>query len=635
VNINSDLIVYGVIGGLVLLVILTVIFVSAKSHAIRRALGDVDGFLRAIHDDGIDARGLVSAVREHVVRTENGKLVLSRPLPELRREYAEDEVAHSFWFSLGGILTGMSLVATFILIALVMKYDVSGAIRESGGGDEAASTGHLASAVGLLGGKFFISAAGVGGSVLALLLTNWQRARIFLLAEHPGQRLMSAFLSVEALQLNAKLHQMELLRAERESRLQQHEEVCRHFDTLTTRIEKLNSIEVSVKTIGNEVSANLKNIMKDAMGEQLKDMLETTMVDVANIATRVQQELSESFGKQLQFLAGEVQRSLAAVQKAVEGQGQGQLEKILDQLQNTVSGGFQNESQKMIAALEGFASVVPALELQLRTMTGKVAEESRQRAQESAEMNQALMQRVSSLLETMSAQQAANAQAIERIQAASEQGAEAMARRLEASGAGLVSNVLGASRAEIEAIVGQLRVAAEASVRQYGDIDAQASNAAAAVTQATQGLIASANSIIEVANKTSHLVAQTRGSSEAIQSASQQFLHAGSTLLGSVQQMQAVIEATRVQTKEQHDLLLKQREYTKEVERLWPTLFDTYLNRFKAGAEELGRSWEGFHQKISSVSNTVGADFGHNTEVLSEAVDKLVTHLTNSKRVTT
>jgi hypothetical protein len=68
---------------------------------------------------------------------------------------------------------------------------------------------------------------------------------------------------------------------------------------------------------------------------------------------------------------------------------------------------------------------------------------------------------------------------------------------------------------------------------------------------------------------------------------------------------------------------------------MWPTLFDTYLDRFKAGAEELGRSWEGFHQKITSVSNTVGADFGHNTEVLSEAVDKLVTHLTNSKRVAT
>lgn len=634
-DVNSDLIVYSIIGGLLLIALLTATFVIAKSLAIKGALGDVDGFLRAMHDDGSEARGLVGAVREHVVRTDNGKIVLSRPLPALRREYAEDEIAHSFWFSLGGILTGMSLVATFILIAVVMKEDVSGAIRESGGADEATSTAHLASAVGLLGGKFFISATGVGGSVLALLITNWQRGRIFQLAEHPGQRLMSAFSSVEALQLNAKLHQLELLRADRETKLQQHDEVCRHFEALTARIEKLNSIEVSVKTIGNEVSANLKNIMKDAMGEQLKDMLETTMVDVANIASRVQQELSESFGKQLQFLAGEVQRSLAAVQKAVEGQGQGQLEKILDQLQNTVSGGFQNESQKMIAALEGFANVVPALELQLRTMTGKVAEESRQRAQESAQMNQALTQRMSSLLETMSAQQAANAQVIERIQAASEQGAEAMARRLEASSAGLVNNVLGASRAEIEAIVGQLRAAAEASARQYGDIDAQASNAAAAVTQATQGLITSANSIIEVANRTSQLVAQTRGSSEAIQGASQQFLHAGTTLLGSVQQMQAVIEATRVQTKEQHDLLLKQREYTKEVERMWPTLFDTYLDRFKAGAEELGRSWEGFHQKITSVSNTVGADFGHNTEVLSEAVDKLVTHLTNGKRVAT
>lgn len=616
-------------GGLGLIAFVTIGFVFLQRAAILHRLRDVDGFLAAMREEGNEANGLVRAVREHVVRGEveqGDKIVLSKPLPALRRDYAEDEVAHhwSFWF--GSLLTGFALIITFLLIAQVMTNDVSGAIRESVNADESASA-HLSEAVTLLGGKFYISAAGIGGSVLALFVSNWARAGIYRCAEHPGRQLMAAFTSVEAQQLNAKLHELELLRAERETSAEQHAEVCAHLSTLNTRIEKLNSIEVSVKTIGNEVSANLKNIMKDAMGEQLKGMLADTMVDVDRMATRVEQSLNESFGKQLTALTIALQRSLTGLQKTIEGQGQGQLEKILEQLQNTVSGGFQNESQKMVAALEGFASVVPALEQQLRTMTGKVAEETRQRSEEGARMTEMLLTRVTSLVDTMTAQQAANAQAIERIQTVSAEGAEAMARRIETSGAGLVSNVLGASRAEIEAIVGQLRSAAEASANRYGDIETQAGNAAASVAQASDGLARSAKSIIEMANHTSTVISQAKSSSDAIQTASRDFIQAGTSLLGSVGQMQKVIEATRTQTQEQQELLLRQREYTKEVEKLWPELFNTYLAQFKSGADELGRSWESFHQKISAVSNNVGSQFAQSTEELSEAVEKLVSKL--------
>lgn len=633
---NDSLVLIALPGGLGLVALVTIAFIIHRRASILRDLRDVNAFLRAMREDEHDQSALVRAVREHVVRSETGdggKFVLSKPLPAVRREYAEDEVAHhrSFWF--GSLLTGFALIITFILIAHVMTNDVSGAIRESVHADDSASA-HLSEAVTLLGSKFYISAAGIGGSVFALLFSNWARAGIYRCAEHPDAGLMAAFTSVEAQQLNAMLDQGELLREELKARAQQHAEVCAQLATLNTRIEKLNSIEVSVKTIGNEVSANLKNIMKDAMGEQLKGMLADTMVDVSNIATRMEQSLTESFGKELQALAAGLQEGLAGLQQAIEGQSQGQLEKLLNQLQNTVSGGFQSESQKMVAALEGFASVVPALEEQLRTMTGKVAEETRQRSEEGARMTEMLLARVSSLLDAMGAQQSANAQAIERMQSASEQGAEAIAHRLEASGAELVANVLGASRAEIDLLVGQLRAAADASASRYGDIEAQAGNAAAAVTQASVGLARSAASIIEMADHTRAVIAQAKAGSDAIQQASRDFLQAGTSLLGSVSQMEMVIQSTRTQTQEQHELLLRQREYTKEVEKLWPELFDTYLAQFKASADELGRSWESFHQKIASVSNAVGSEFAEHTQMLSESVDRLV-ELQTGKRVAT
>ena len=624
---SHDQILIGVIaGGLMLVALMTMIFIFINGARLRRALNDVDGFFAAMRGTENATSALARAVQEHVVGDRdkgNGKFVLSVPLASLRREYAEGEIAHRMSFWLGSLLTGLALICTFVLIAIVMTTDVSGAIRESSAAGDSGS-GHLSDAVATLGVKFYISAAGIGGSVLALFCSNWVRAAIYRIAEHPSAELMVAFTSVDAQQLDAKIHELELMRGDRETRAEQHAEVCLHLAALHGGIEKLGSIEVSVKTIGNEVSAHLKDIMKEAMGEQLRGMFADTMAEVANIANSVQKNLTESFGKQLQTLAVGLEQGLAALKKSIEGQGQGQLEKILNQLQDTVSGGFQSESKKMAAALDSFASVVPALEQQLRNMTGKVADETRQRHEESAQMTQMVLGKVTSLVDTMTAQQAASANAIERMQLASEQGAEAMARRLETSGAGLISNVIGASRVEIEAIVAQLRAATDTNVDRHKNIEAQATHAAAAISEAYQGLERSASAIKDVAGHAAAMAVQAKASSDAIHGAAEHFVQAGNALLGSVNSSQRVIEVARVQTQEQQELLMLQRDYTKEVEKLWPELFNTYLDKFKACSDELARSWDSFHQQVSSVSNTVGAEFAENTAMLSEAVDRLV-----------
>src|SRR5690349_7522718 len=135
---------FGPAGAMAFLAVLTAVLVRRRSHTIVRTLNDTHAFLVAIIDDAGDRhavsrgpalqrarRRLGAAVREHVVRSDGDKIVLSRPLPTLRREYAEDEVAQSFWFSVGGNLTGLALVATFVLIAIVMTTEVSGAIQHS------------------------------------------------------------------------------------------------------------------------------------------------------------------------------------------------------------------------------------------------------------------------------------------------------------------------------------------------------------------------------------------------------------------------------------------------------------------------------------------------------------------------
>jgi molecular chaperone GrpE (heat shock protein) len=595
-------------GGLLVLALVVGGFLYRRQRSIVMALKEVEGFLADVRDPH-PRSSLACAVRAHVIPTSNAApLVVTRPLTAIRRDHAESAIAHHFSFWVGGLFTGLALICTFLLIASVMSSDVSGAIRDS------ADPTELSGAVSKLGSKFYISAAGVGGSLLLLFFSNLARARIFGLADNPDPRLVVSFISVEAYQLEVKRTEFA--------------ELCGFLKSLDRRVEKLNSIEVSVQTIGNEVSANLKNIMKDAMGEQLREMVATTMADVSNIAERVEKNITDSFGQQLGMLATAMQQSLDTLRTAIEGQGQGQLEKILERLQDTVSGGFQSESKKMVAALEGFASVVPALELQLREMTGKVAQESRQRSEASARVADGLLARVTSLMNALGAQQIANAQAIERIQAVSEAGSEQIARRLEATGAGLVTSVLGSSRVEIEAIVGQLRGAAEASASRYVDIEAHADHAASAVVKATEGLSSASRSILEMANHTSAVLHQAKAGSESIHVASREFLEAANALLSSVALTRDVVDRTRAQTGEQQDLLMRQREYTKEVERLWPELFNTYLDKFKRSSEELGRGWQDLHTKITNVTTSVGSEFAENTQVLSEAVDRLV-HATN------
>lgn len=568
---RSDLAVYGPAAALVLIAVVTAIAVWARSRRLIRLLDDRAGFLVAMAaptDGAMD--GLARAVREHLVRVDDDVYVLSRPLPELRREYAEHEIGHSVWFSVGAMLTGLALIATFVLIAVAMQDDVSGAIQESGGSDIEASTRHLASAVGLLGGKFVISAVGVACSVLVLLVTARRKGDVYRRAEHPPRELLAHFSSVEAYELKA--------------RAEQHRELCEHLVAMNRSIERLESIEVSVKTIGNDVSANLKSIMKDAMGEQLSELLQQTMVDVDQIARRVEQHLTTAFAEQMR-----------TVVTAIEGQAQGQLDQILTRLQDTLSGGFQSESHKMVAALESFGKVVPALEEQLRTMTGRVAEETQKRGEETARMTQGVLEQVAGLVQALGVQQAASAHEVERIHSASADGVAEILRRLEAGVTAMVNDLVATSRGEVALVGG-----------------------------AAQELRQSAQAVQEMSQYIHATLAEAKRSSDAMNAAATGFSGAGRALLEGVEAMRTMTEASRLQTRDQAALLQQQQAHTTRVEQMWPSLFEIYLAKFRESAETLARAWSELDRRLERVNNAVGATFAENTEVLSDAVEKLV-----------
>jgi len=583
-------VVFGIPGALVAIASIVIVLICARYVALKRELRDEQGLLAALPAGGGSELG--EAVRLHVVRVSDdslaGRVVLTRSIRELRREYVESVLAHAWPFWVGSALTGLALICTFVLIAYVMHGDVSEAIS-----NEADST-LLSSAVATLGGKFGISAGGVLGSLMTMFAANIARAKLHQLAGAPGTALTRAVISLDELRLRYQLDELESLRVDRAERQQQYAQVYRCLGSLEERARKLTSIEVSVQNIGNEVSANLRHIMKDAMAEELREILSTTMVQVDEIATSVQRTLSEAFSNNMTALATQLQASLTAVQRAVESQSQGAVEQLLGKLQDAVSGGFHSEQQKLSESLAAFAQIMPGLERQ-----------------------------IGSLVDGLGAQQAASADAIARLQSAATQGAEAMARQLQASSEGVVTGVLSASRAEIEAIAARLEAMTSASAASQDEIAARVRDAMREVQHVTDGLGGAAKQLHALTGQLAGALADARHGSEATQVATRELASASTAVTGALVQLQDVVKRTSAQTEAQHALLTKQREYTKEVEQLWPQLFNVYLDKFRSSSAQLGESWKDLHDKVVQVTGAIGATFADNVEQLSAAVDTL------------
>lgn len=239
---------------------------------------------------------------------------------------------------------------------------------------------------------------------------------------------------------------------------------------------------------------------------------------------------------------------------------------------------------------------------------------------------QDLLDRVGALVRSMEAQQSANAETVAKMQAASAHAAEEVARRLEASGASLVSTVMATSRSELEAISKQLEAALTSNAVRIDDIEQKAASASEVVARSADALARSAESLGAIHAQTQALLAQVRDGTDGMKTVSHAVANATHALLSSLETIRQIDETARAQTQEQQSLLMQQRQFTREVEQVWPTLFDAYLGKFKQASDELQRSWADLHAKVATLSQSVGSEFAENTLALSEAIKELVHH---------
>ncbi|MCC6750673.1 MAG: hypothetical protein IT371_23650 [Deltaproteobacteria bacterium] len=599
-------------------------------------------------DDDLASR-LFHRLKDHLVLdlgpTQPRRFVTDRAISVSLDDTIDAWLDRRLAFAMGPALTGLALICTFALIAWVLVSDVSGAINEMGQATRSGGPGtKLSSAVSHLGAKFAISATGVSCSILHLFLARLLRRRAHHTAAALASELDALCVPLERFKLEQgaetqramqlRLVRMEqaleqslrVMQAEQSATEARHESSALWVHDLMSRIadvessvRKLSSIEVSVKDMGTQVTDGLSKMMKQSLASELHGMAQQMLGAMDDMAERLRAVLTETLAQEMAATRG----ALEAIRTSVQSQGQSQLDAIIDNLRDVLAGGFRSESAGMADGLRRFAEVVPELATQLRAITAEVAEDLRRRTAENSDATAAVMERVTDLLASLEAQQAATSEAIERIWAASAQGADLASTRIAEGSEAVLHRMISTSGREVESIMGMLRGAANESALQTGALNTQLAEIAASVSTARDGLGAASRELGEMAARVQQVLAGAHREAELTR-----------TILGTFQQSaQTLADATRDATdlstrlaeraSEQQALIEAQRAYGREVERVWPQLFDTYLSRFEQQSSALSAAWKGQADDVEKVIRRVSESFASSVTDLGDSLEQL------------
>lgn len=577
---------------------------------------------------------LISKGTVEVPGWSGARLLLSKEIDEIFDDYV-DRRTSSVRFALGPLATGFALICTFGLIAHVLQTDVSNAVRGTATG--AGSNDQLASAVGTLGVKFYISAAGILASLVFAVTLPALRKRLYQASHDAARAVAPHFCTSATLAAVTHLEVLRELRGARQAssvrdgqRMQDaavlRSQLAQMSQTLLatqTELTKLQSIEVSVQDLSAEVTTQLRQMLTQDLGEQLREMLGEVMKDASTLTTQLQEKILEGLERTFQREVPRIIESLQAIQKSVEGQAESPMERLLEQLQGVVAGGFKGESAQMAATMRQFSEVVPALAEQLRATAANLTSDMQTRSSESARANESLLTQVTALLSRLESQQLATEKLVSEIGHAASSSAESLVQKVHSESNALFQGLLETSRRDVDQLLSRMSEATNTNTNSYANLAASVESTSNAILQARDGLLSAADSIQKLTLETRTTISQARQSNEIAERAATTFTQSATQLREGSDAMANAVTVARQHAVEQAQLLDSHRRALTELETLWPTLFDAYLKNFDAKSNQLLANWEDFHRRTGQFSQTVGSTLADAAEELSSSVDRL------------
>lgn len=531
-----------------------------------------------------------------------------------RREMLQGLSAGSKPLRLGPLFTGVALFCTFVLIGLVLLEQVQAALNDVAASETALAQASrsLAEAVGGLGAKFFISAAGI---VCTVVYTVFE-------------------LCIEA------AHERQLDAVERDLRgifaspeeydgLLQREHLKRLAD-VCAGVGRLQSIEVSVQNLSSEVVDQLSKVITKDMGEQVQGMIEQALARVDEIAERTQQ----AFSGELKVAVASAQQAIPAViqqleeiRKAIAQQAESPVVALLEQFKGAMRTGYQQETSQLAAALRQLSSTIPEMARTLEAAGQRVTERLSADQARGQQVQDQLFTDIKRLLEHLEQQQTALESSVGRIHGETLQAAVGVSsqlkEQLETAAAGFI-RVAATQTDAMNDRVGVLLSTQQSSFTELektlGSVVARLGDAERALAGSAQNLESSARQLNAAQASNDQLVVGARNVVAEVRSSAQ-------ALNESAGSAQALLEHGRRIVHSAMEHADREVQLTSQLQTVWPKLFDTYLQSFQQKSDALASSWETTHHKVANVVTGIVDQLQDPVDELRDTVNDLAKSL--------
>ncbi|WP_244238228.1 hypothetical protein [Corallococcus terminator] len=658
-SILQDVTVPQTLGIIAVLVASSVGLVVWRWHRLVGAIQAVEGNLdellagrRQEPDSRTEGRALWRAVREQLVFPPGKQavpgLILMRSSPSRElRETTRALFRHSWGHGLGRNLTGIALVMTFGLLGIVLVGPVQQALTSTGLGANSQAD-LLSQAIGKMGAKFFVSAAGLVGSFLfQAIASSIERSLL--------GRLDVMRVSFERTTQTLDAHEIALASASKVALGELKGEIAQTRRELSDRLEHLESVEVSIQDIGVEVKTHFGTMMKEQVGDVITRQLSAVEKAVRDIAADLQRSIASGFTLALQQEMATVREHLDAIQKAVAGRQEHDLGRILEQLRDTVSGGFHSQSQDMAQQMAGLIDVLPRLEKQFEAMTQTLGNNARQWGSENHRAIETLGEKVSELVGSFDRVRDDMEKAVSQVlrgatMASHELGQQnqQVLSQLESSVSGIVSSfkeVLDGMRESSKQMVGAAAQVThrvqESTVQQSGALNHQVESLRHIAMEGMDGFQAQSKEFAKVMGETQEglrsvtkqmgeaaekLVAATRGAGETHNKASgvstkmeevaQRLIETATVFHKLTQERAGVI-------KQEETLLNAQRQALAQVTPVLSGLTRTYEESVSRQAQVLSSQWTEVMRRLDSVVDRTSGELVQGVDDLTETVQQL------------
>ncbi|MCP3061108.1 hypothetical protein LXT21_20210 [Myxococcus sp. K38C18041901] len=655
----------GSITGFALLALALVLF---RRHKLRRAIGLLDAHLEEVLEGRRpepgpqeEAKALWRAIRELLVFPPGRQPV---PLPALiraepsqgLRETCRALFRHSWGHALGKSLTGISLVMTFGLLGMVLV----GPVREALMGGRAAGASQaelLSSAIGQMGAKFFVSAMGLLGSFLFQSVASVIESRLLARLDAMRSRFESATRTLEAQDILLATARGDALGTLKDELVQTRRE-------LSERLARLENVEVTLQDIGTHVLSTFGSMMKEQVGDVITRQLSAVEKAVREIAADLQRSIASGFAQTLQTELSTVRDSLGAIQQSLAGRQEHELGRILEQLRDSVSGGFHSQSQDMARQMEQLMGVLPRLEQQFEAMARVMGTQAEQWGAENQRSIQVLSERVATVVDSFDRVRDGLVSATAGVLAASKESSQQlgvenqqMLGQLERSVESVVERfeqVLKGMDASTQRLVDSTSQSAQHLQQQTGEqadflarqvemlrsaanVDMSnfqsRSEAFAKVMGTTQDGLRQLTE--QLRNTAAQLVSATRGAGDTqdkARGAAAQMEQVTRQLGETAKEFMQVSQSRREVARVEEGLLSAQRQAFERVQPVLDGLASRYEESVKAQAQTLSGQWSKVMQDMQSVVTMSSGELAQGVDALNETVQALSKALTTQVR---